>query len=279
MTETYTRQVAAAFAKAEQFGDARVTRFELAALRKLHAATGRDRGTTLALIKEHGYPTPAEITPEMVALTGAAHACGVAIYLAETRGIEGKDSTYESYTAKNRFDRFTRKHLPAELRETWDAPLERQSDISPLVSYPESVSLEYVHGIGKPSRYLPAQTMLNLEFARLGKLDDDTKYIMGIEDATDSSLFAVDWDELIPIIKAAKDPVSLAGNLGAEVGRRLLENGLSPEKVAGFLNKSFSIRGIKAEHGNIPEADAVRQALIDSLAANPATQEVSRQLH
>jgi hypothetical protein len=207
----------------------------------------------------------------MVALTGAAHACGVAIHLAETRGVEGKDSTYESYTAKNRFDRFTALHIPAELRADWNAPIDRDPDASSNMVYPYSADVTKVHGVGKPSRYLPAQTMRHLEFARLGKLDEPTKEAMGIDSEIDPNKFAVAWDSLIPTIESASSTTELAGAIGAEVGKQLLANGISPEQVAGILKKSYSIRGIKEEHGDLAEADEVYDALLSSLDSHPET--------
>lgn len=274
MQTPYSRAVADSFQAAASFGTAEATSFELGALRALYRDNGRDREATLATIKEHGYPMPTEVTPEMVALTGAAHACGVAVHLAETRGIEGKDTTYESYTAKNRFDRFTALHLPKSLEAAWDEPLERQPDAGINFGYPDSISLAHVHGIGKPHRYLPAQTARNLEFARLGKLEADTKAVVGIDENTDLSKYAVDWDILTPVIESARDVVSLAGSIGAEIGRQLLKNGLEPEKVAAFLKKSFSIRGMKEEHGDLKEADEVLDSLIDHLINGPQTAKV-----
>lgn len=275
MQTAYSQQVAETFRQAHNFGAAAPTSFELSSLRALHEANGRDREATLQAIQEQGYPLPDEITPEMVALTGAAHACGVAVHLAEVRGVEGKDATYESYVAKNRFDRFTALHLPDELRADWGAPIDRDPTASPDVGYPESADISKIHGIGKPSRYLPAQTMRHLEFARLGKLDEPTKEAMGISSVEELDKFAVAWDSLVPVIECATDTIELAGAIGAEVGRQLLANGLPPEQVAGVLQKSYSVRGIKEEHGDVPEADKVYEALVSNLAKLPETEAVS----
>lgn len=278
MQTPYPQQVAEVFNQARHFGEAAPTAFELSSLRAIHKANGRDRDATLLAIQEHGYPLPEEITPEMVALTGAAHACGVTVYLAETRGVEGKDSTYESYVAKNRFDRFTALHLPKELRDDWRAPIDRTPDASPNITYPTSADNTKVYGVGKPSRYLPAQTMRHLEFARLGKLDESTKEAMGISSVEDLKKFAVNWDSLIPTIESAANVIQLAGSIGAEVGKQLLANGLSTEQVTGILKKSYSVIEIKEEHGDIPEADEVYEALVSSLATSPETKSISKLL-
>lgn len=272
----YPQEVANTFlnSPAETFGDAHATTAELVALRHRFKEHG-NRDATLASIEEGGYPLPEEIVPEMVALTGATHACGVAIHLAETRGIEGKDSTYESYTAKNRFDRFVALHLPKKLREDWDAPIARGASVeNPKIQYPDGVDIGFVYGVAKPSRYLPAQTMRHLEFARLSKLDDATKQAMLIAEMPTES-FKVDWDKLIPVIEDATDIIQLAGSIGAKVAEQLLDNGLSDEQVAAILNKSYSIRGIKEEHGNIPEADQTFEALVASVTASPKTMQVA----
>ena len=173
MSGSYHEQVANIFLSSpiEEFGDAHATAAELGALRELYIKSGKDRDVTLYAISDSGYPLPEQVTPEEVALSGAAHACGVAIDLAVTRGIEGKDATYESYTVKNRFDRFVAMHLPKHLRTSWDEPIERQQAyINPKIVYPDGVNDSLIHGIAKPHRYFPAQTMRYLEFARLGKL-------------------------------------------------------------------------------------------------------------
>lgn len=273
---TYTAEVTNTFMNTppETFGDAHVTNAELTSLRRLFVEQGT-REATLRSIHETGYPMPDEVTPEMVALTGASHACGVAIHLVETRGLAGKDSTYESYTVKNRFDRFTALHLPKELREAWGAPTLRETGYeNPNITYPEGVDANFIYGVAKPSRYLPAQTLRHLEFARLGKLDEATKEAMLITDEP-VDRFEIDLNKLVPVIEAATDTVQLAGDIGAGIAEQLLGNGLPSEKVAAILKKSFSIRGIKEEHGDVPEADTVYAALIESLGASATTAELA----
>lgn len=275
-TKDYPNQVADIFlhTQVETFGDAHATTPEISSLRQLFREKG-SREATLSAIKEFGYPVPKEITPEMVALAGAAHSCGVAVSLAKARGVEGKDSTYESYTTKNRFDRFVALHLPEALRDDWSAPIAREPGIvNPKIVYPEGVDTESLHGIVKPSRYLPAQTIRHLEFARLGKLDNATKEAMQIDDAP-QECFAIDWDMLIPIIESANSTIRLAGDIGANVAKQLLGNGLDDAQVAAILKKGFSTRGIKEEHGDIPEADEVYNALLDSLASSSITSRVA----
>jgi hypothetical protein len=275
-SQSYPQEVSDVFLQTpvETFGDAHATTAELAALRQLFQEQG-SREATLASIKESGYPLPEEVTPEMVALTGARHACGVAIHLVETRGVEGKDSTYESYTTKNRFDRFVGLHIPKALRKDWVAPVARGEGIdNPTIKYPEGVDIGLVHGVAKPSRYLSAQTMRHLEFARLGKLDDATKEAMLITEAPLES-FEVDWDKLIPVLETATDTVQLAGDIGANVAEQLLDNGLSNEQVAAILKKSYSIHGIKEEHGDIPEAEQTYEALVESITTSPKTAQLA----
>lgn len=268
MQSPYAQQVADAFLSTpvDQFGDAHVTTAEIGALRRLYEASGRDRIATLDAISEHGYPLPRDITPEMVALSGAAHACGVAIDLAETRGIEGKDSTYESYTTKNRFDRFTSDHLPKTLLNDWAKPIEREVGYAnSAVVYPEGVDENLIHGIAKPHRYYPAQTMRYLEFARLGKLDDQTAHEFGITETTDLSTFSIDWASLTPTIESAQDVVELSGKLSAQIARELLGNGLSSNQVAAILNKGYSLGGMRQEHGQVTQSDKAYSALLAEL--------------
>lgn len=271
-SQSYPQEVSDVFlhTPVETFGDGHATTAELTALRQLFQEQGT-REATLASIKESGYPLPEEIKPEMVALTGATHACGVAIHLVETRGIEGKDPTYDSYTAKNRFDRFVGLHISKELQNDWKAPVAREEGIdNPKIKYPEGVDISLVYGVAKPSHYLPAQTIRHLEFARLGKLDNATKQAMLITEAPSES-FEVDWDKLIPVLEAATDTVQLAGDIGANIAEQLIDNGLTNEQVAAILRKSYDIRGIKEEHGGILEADQTYAALVESIAASPKT--------
>ncbi len=269
---SYSKQVAGTFLKSgEDFGKAKATAAELGALRALYLELGSDRDATLESIREDGYPHPEQITPEMVALTGVAHACGVTIPLAESRGIKGKDSTYESYTTKNRFDRFTALHIPKSLKDVWEASVKRDPNASPDVVYPEGVDNDLIHGINAPHRFFPAQTMRHLEFARLYKLDSDTEKAMGINELRDLDKCAVDWEDLVPVIESATDVTQLAGDLGATIALRLLDNGLSQEQVTGILRKGFSVEGIKKEHGNVSEADQVFNSLISALKAHPTT--------
>lgn len=275
----YTKDVSEAFfsASSETFGNAHATVAELASLRRLFSESGT-RDATLASIHEKGYPVPVEITPEMIALTGASHACGVAIHLVETRGLGGKDSTYESYTTKNRFDRFVALHLPKQLRVQWESPIAREVGYkNPKISYPDGVDTRFIYGVAKPSRYLTAQTIRHLEFARLGKLDEATREAMLINDEP-IERFTIDWRTFIPIIEAATDTVELAGSIATNIAEQLLSNGLSVEKVAAVLKKSFSIRGIKEEHGEVPEADHVYAALIASLESSTAAAGVAKLL-
>ncbi len=76
---------------------------------------------------------------------------------------------------------------------------------------------KFIHGINAPHRYFPAQTMRHLEFARQCKLDYDTEKAMGIDTVRDSEQFAVDWEDLVPVIESAKGVNQLAGDLGAEI--------------------------------------------------------------
>ncbi len=256
MTTPYSEQVEKVFedTSPDQFGDAHATRAELGALRALHSELGRDRAATLEAIKRDGYPLPEGIAPEMIALTGAAHACGVTVDLAENRGVEGKDSTYESYTIKNRFDRFVRKHLPEHLREEWDAPIDREEGFAnTAVSYPKGVDETKIHGGALPHRFLPAQTMRYLEFARLGKLDDETKEDWDITQDTDLAQFSVDWDTLVPAIESATSLLGLTSNIADELANQLQANGLSQDQIVSIISKGFGVNGIIKEHGNIDQ--------------------------
>lgn len=270
---TYAEQVSAAFfgSNPERFGDAHATTLELTALRELYNATGKDRGITINSIIKNGYPQSDEITPEDLGLAGASHACGVASHLAEERGPDGKKSTHESYTAKNRFDRFVSIHLPENLREAWEAPIAREEGFeSPDIAYPDGVDTRYIYGVAKPSRYLPAQTMRHLEFARLGKLDAETQEVMQIT-GEPPDRFKIDWGALITTIENASDVVQLAGDIGAKIAEQLLDNGLSEKQVTAILKKSFDTSGVKKEHGDVPEAREVWKALGQSLARTPET--------
>ncbi len=252
MTVPYHDQVSEAFrlTPPEAFGDSHATWAELGALRALHKWNGGDREATLRDIATHGYPTPDEITPDMIALSGAAHACGVTEHLAESRGVEGKETTYESYTIKNRFDRFVRKHLPEHLRTEWADPIDREEGFTnDTVSYPEGVDTTKIHGGALPHRFLPAQTMRYLEFARLGKLDAKTREEWQIDDKTGLDKFRVEWDELIPRIESSKTLLDLTGNIADGIASELQNSGLSDELIVSVLKKGFSTEGMTAEHG------------------------------
>jgi len=278
---TYLEDVSQAFLHSDPatFGTSGATGAELGALRGLYRESGGNRDATLQTIVDEGYPMPTTVTAEMVALTGAIHACGVALHLAEIRGVEGKEATYESYTAKNRFDRFVSLHLPKDLRTEWSQPSPRESGFdNPTIEYPDGVDSDFIYGVAKPHRYFPAQTMRHLEFARLGKLDEKTKSNLLIADEADLSKFTIDWEELIPTIESATDTTVLAGNIGAQIASQLLKNGLNTQQVAAILAEGYSTRGVKQEHGNIPEANEVYSALLASLALSSETKDVADSL-
>ncbi len=260
MQALYAEQVSVAFraSNPEQFGDSRATGAEFSALKKLHAWNGRNREATLADIMTNGYPAPDEITPDMVAIAGAAHACGVTEQLASLRGEEGMDSTYDSYTTKNQFDRFVRLHLPEGLREEWEAPIDREIGfINGAVRYPEGVDDTKIHGGALPHRFLPAQTMRYLEFARLGKLDEDTKVEFGITDKTDIDRFNVEWETLVPAIQSATNLVDLAGNIASEIRVQLRESGLPEDQITAVINKGYDAQGMINEHGNVAAVQTI----------------------
>src|SRR5690606_37767856 len=95
----------------ETFGTAYQTAGEYLGRQQLAERLGphANRQTLDDFESEHPQPLPSHITPEMVGLAAASHACGVAIKLAEERGPQGAAMTMRSYGAKNNFDRFTRR--------------------------------------------------------------------------------------------------------------------------------------------------------------------------
>ncbi len=277
MSTPYAERVSRSFqaAKPERFGDGHATVSEMSALRSIFKINGGNRSATIKDIRTYAYPRLENITPEDVALAGASHACAVTEDLAVTRGPEGKDSTYESYTIKTRFDRFTLLHLPVEVRENWQTPIERQNDfVNEGVSYPYGVDETLIHGGALPHRFLPAQTMRYLELARLRKLDEASKDTLLITDDTDLTKYGLVWDSLVPTIANAVNPIQLAGSIGAKIAQLLLENGLSQTQVEALLNKTYSTIGIASEHGHIPEATAVRDALSSALQDSEETKDL-----
>ena len=204
-----------------------------------------------------------EPTMENMAVAAFRHACCVAVHLAGVRGPDGLAASLESYSLKNRFDSFTQSHLPDALRVKWDLPINREPGVSrPNVQYPNCVDATKVHGGAKPHRYFVSQTMRNIEFARLGKLDANTAAAFGIENRFDiSNLFALDWRNFIPIIKNSKDLNVMSAGMGAITALQLLDNGLSPEQVAAVLDSGFNVNTVKSEHGDIPQAALIRHFL------------------
>ncbi|HSX35909.1 MAG TPA: hypothetical protein VLH84_03170 [Patescibacteria group bacterium] len=261
-----------------EFGDAHTTTAEFAALRALYLERGGSREATIASIVENGYPTPDEVTADMVALSGAAHACGVAIDLAETRGEAGRDATYKSYGVKNRFDRHVARHLPTELRLAWEAPIPRQPEYeNPAIVYPTGVDTRLIYGVAKPHRYFPAQTMRYLEFARLGELDPATAQEFGVTDQNRAA-FGVPWDTLVPTIEAATGMVDLSAALSQQIAQSLLGNGLEPQQVAAVLRRGYSLEGMQQEHGRVRQTEQAYEALLDRLQSSDDTAPVAQLL-
>lgn len=274
MPSSYAEQVAITFlfSDSAKFGQAGLTVAESDALKQRLKYNQSDEAKTRQSIIEYGYPVPGEVTAEMVALSGAAHACGTTIDLAERSGPEGARPTYESYTTKNQFDRFTLSHLPKALHNAWKQPIEREAGfVNDRVVYPVGANLDMIHGAAKPHRLLPAQTFQQLESARLGKLDDLTKRDWSITDNSDIRRFGVEWDILAPIVWSTTGLVQLSGDIGSAVAGQLLENGLSQQQVAAVLRTGYNTSGIQLEHGNLPQSAAVSQALLKSLEASPLT--------
>ena len=265
---TYAQQVSESFqlTTTERFGDGHTTGHELSALYLLHKWLGRNREATIEHVIFYGYPTPDELTPEMIAVTGAAHACGVTEHLAEERGLEGMESTYESYTIKNRFDRFVRLHVNDSLQDEWDRPIPReQGFINNTISYPNGVDETLIHGGALPHRFLPAQAIRYLEFARLGKLDDNTKALWGINANTDLELFRVDWDTLIPAIASSETTQDLIVNIARKIVSQLQENGLDNDRIKAVISKGFNTSGMRSEHGDFEGLSDI-ESLIDSIS-------------
>jgi hypothetical protein len=274
MEAPYHQEVEETYLKlGENFGNAHTTLPEFKELRRLYVEYGKNRGLVLQSIFDYGYPLPDEITPEMIALTGSAHACGVAIDLANTRGVYGKVSTYESYTIKNRFDRFVYIHLPDPLKVDWSKPIDREKNYStPRLRYPDGVDEELIYGINKPNRFFIAQTIRNIELARLDRLDTKTKEKLHIDSHTDAGLFNFSWDIFVPTIESATDMTELAGDLGGVIASSLLDNGLSLEQVSSVLNAGFVFSAFKEEHGTVDQAIYTCMSLLRSLYSSLKTQ-------
>jgi hypothetical protein len=259
----YAEKVAEVFRESdpERFGRAGHTQAEI----EVERQTPTDNGLLL----------PQEVTPEMVALAGAAHGCGVTIHLAETRGVEGALQTWLSYTTKNKFDRFVGINLTHTLHLAWTEPIPRQPGYeNEQIEYPGRVDKTKVHGAALPHRLMPARAFRNLEFARWGRLETAATEAMQLGDLNDEELSTVlklRRETFAPVIGNAKDHIKLAGQIGAEMARQLLRNGLTPDQVSAILNTSYDVSDLEAEHGNIPELQAVRVALAQSLAGNPTT--------
>jgi hypothetical protein len=193
-----------------------------------------------------------EITAEDWARAGAKHACGVTEYLAEenVRGEGFKEDAYESYTTKNRFDRFIWRHLSDRLKKEWERPLKRDVKNSEApISYPEGVDESKIHGGGLPHRILPAQAMKNFELARLGKLDKITLEKWGVNNNIDLQKFAINWDRLISAIKKSETTLELTKNLMDTIVEELLDNGIPENIVKNIINTGFGVKGLEWEHG------------------------------
>jgi hypothetical protein len=146
---------------------------------------------------------------------------------------------------------------------------------NPQIIFPKRVDTRLIHGVANAHRFLPAQTLRHMDFARWGRLEDDLKATMEIDGIDEAAAFRVRRDLLVSTVANASDHVKLSGDLGAKIAEQLLKNGLTPEQVSSILDKSYSIKGLQEEHGKVPEFLAVRQALARALGQNPATGRVT----
>jgi len=253
MSESYQKKVSKELRKTEpdKFGDASLTGSESGALRKLHKQNNKSREATIEYIIKNGYPLPENITVEDLAKAGARHACGVTEWLTETRGELAKESTYESYTIKSRFDRFVWKNLPENLKDEWRSPIGREGGYkNKAVNYPDNVDKTKIYGGALPHRFLSAQTMKNLELARLGKLDDRTLKEWNVPDNFDLSVFAIEWKQLIPAIQRARTLVELTKNIKDKIIDILQQNNVAQNIIDSIIETGFRTKGLKWEHGN-----------------------------
>ncbi|MEM6998135.1 MAG: hypothetical protein AAF413_04460 [Patescibacteria group bacterium] len=239
---------------ADAFGESSPTGAELAALLALRKSTG-SREATLRAISKDGYPLPTQITPQMVGLAGAAHGCRRTEHLAAERGPDGSRETYLSYTTKNQFDRFVRKHLPQELLPEWSAAQDDTGMLDNSYATPKGIDPSRNYGGSLPHRIGPATAVRYLESARLGWISPSDEESLLITDETDRSQYTLQWDEFIPGIQAARSIEELTGSMQETVLDRLRSNSMSDAQIAAFRNMVYedgaedtSIRSAPTEH-------------------------------
>jgi hypothetical protein len=271
MGENFKNKVSETFKEtpADSFGDASLTAKEIGVLKKLLEENKKNKDAVVEHVKRSGMPLPVdEITAEDWARAGAKHACGVTEHLAKksVRGEEFKEDAYESYTTKNRFDRFIEQHLSEELKKEWKRPLKRDVENSEApISYPEGVDESKIHGGGLPHRILPAGTIKNLELVRLGRLDKKILGMDGVGKNVELRQLAIEWDKLIPDIQSAKTVIELTKNLMNGIRRELETNGVLEGAINNIIKTGFKMKGLEWEHGEFENYDEYYKEVVESL--------------
>jgi hypothetical protein len=264
-----------------EYGSANITALEIAGLRQLvqearetfpdnKELSRESRVQSLNLrrtyivnqIKNQGFPSHNLVTAERLADAANKHGCVVAEDLAAKRGPDGALATFESYTTKDRFDRFVQDTLfqkkifqnNPNLYQEWQEAEARETEVLAPVRYPKNVDSNKVYGISRPKRFLPSQLMKDLENYRLNP-----------NTTSDVSIY---WEELEPVLENAECLMDITVGIPIAVVDQLLAKGPSgpdDSEIVSLLLSGYSPTGPIKEHGCVEEVRQIWQAIITGL--------------
>lgn len=275
--------------KPEKYGSAEISNTEFRALLKLYKQKRDElsvskktldpdskefdkkeiRKAVIETIINKGWPGLENLKLSDLAETAVSHACVVAESLFAERGEVSLPDMVWSYSTKNQFDRYVEKIL-VENKETnnvadWSEPGVRAEIKEEKVKYPKGVEDHLVHGVGKATRYWPAQLMRYLESIRLDKSTDVEleKYKVG---DTNRENYKIPWSNFDEIIKSATKTEDITVGIAIKVLDILKNNGLSDDQLVATIINGYSPTGVIIEHGRVSEIDSVWGRILDEVS-------------
>lgn len=285
----------------DKYGSAEISSTERTTLRELYQAIREEvfgSETTLSLddrklvrelvtesIINDGWPKLKNLNTKDLAETAVSHACIVVEDLYQKRGTESLPDLVWSYATKNQFDRYVEKVLKKNnkldngeaLGRQWSEPSSRKEQKGGAVNYPDLIDSRLVHGIGKATRYWPAQLMRYLESIRLSKSGPEElkKYKVG---DTDREKYKIPWSNFDEVIKQAENIEDITVGVAIKTLEVLKERGLSVEQLVTVIANCYSPAGVIGEHGHVVEIDIVWDKLLQEINTNPKLTDLYSQL-
>lgn len=276
----------------EKYGSAEISAAEIKAVRKLYKTIRENtfgeiatlnvdqkkrlRELVVQSIIDDGWPKLENLNTKDLAQTAVSHACIVVESLYQKRGPESLPDLVWSYSTKNQFDRYVQKILQENqklstesiLSEEWNSPSKRAEIKTEGINYPDKVDDNLIHGIGKATRYWPAQLMRYLESIRLKKSgpEEITKYKVG---DTDRKKYKVPWSSFDEVIIKAQKIEDITVGVALKTLEILKSHGLSNEQLIATISNAYSPTSVIGEHGHISEISSVWNRLLEEVRTNP----------